>query len=114
MANNISGLKTAIRNAFMANIDAATRVSIADAFVKFYVREWVEFTQQQGNADTPANRQAFAFNLWFKFSLAMLENVTKQLKIEEAQKTVTLPTVGIDGVETELPVAPAIDIATKG
>jgi hypothetical protein len=102
MANNITKLKSDIRQAFATNLDAATLANIADAFVNTYTREWLEFTQQQGNADTPANRMQFAFNLWMKFAMNILESVTKDFVVKREISKVAIPTIGIEGINTEL------------
>lgn len=84
MPNNLSQLKKDILAALNKNLDAATKTKVANAFVASYPREWLEFTQQQGNPDTPANRMIFTTGLAFKFFLTTLDNVTRDFETKEA------------------------------
>lgn len=66
MANNIPGLKTAVIQAFTANLDAATRTKLAARFVSAYQSQWDAFIAGGGN-DTAGTRGAFAADLLFDY-----------------------------------------------
>lgn len=64
MANNISQLKTDIRTAFGANLDATTRTDLLARFVTKYPAEWAAFLAVP-NVDNATNRGIFATNMLF-------------------------------------------------
>jgi hypothetical protein len=64
MANNVAGLKAAIRQAFIDNLDATTRTKLADRYVLRFQTEW-NARVAGGTADTQANRAIFASDKLF-------------------------------------------------
>jgi len=66
MANNLNQLKTDIKTAFGANLDAATIQKVRDRFVSAYQAEW-NARVASGTLDTAANRNTFAVDKVFDY-----------------------------------------------
>lgn len=64
--NNIPQLKTDVKTAFAANLDATTVQKLRDRFVALYQSEW-NVLVASGTADTAANRANFAIGKVFDY-----------------------------------------------
>ena len=76
MANTITQLKTDIRTAFGANLDAATIADVRNAFVAKYPNQWQAFLTANSLTDTTANRNTFAGDSVFTF----INNIVKSYR----------------------------------
>lgn len=86
MANNIDGLKTAIRQAFTANLDAGTRTKLIDRFVSAYQEEW-NARVAGGTTDNATNRGIFASDKVFDY----VQNIYRSGSSRELQAAVPQP-----------------------
>jgi hypothetical protein len=66
MANNLVQLKTDIKAAFAANLDATTIQKVRDRFVSAYQSEWNQRVAT-GTVDNAANRNTFAVDKVFDY-----------------------------------------------
>jgi hypothetical protein len=86
MANNISGLKTAIQTAFTSNLDATTRQKLANRFVLAFPNEWATRVAS-GTTDNATNRGIFAIDKLFDY----LNNIYRSGSSQELVATLPQP-----------------------
>lgn len=67
MANNMVQLKTDVKTAFGANLDAATIQKLRDRFVSAYSGQFAAFLVANSLIDTVANRNTFAVECVFNY-----------------------------------------------
>jgi hypothetical protein len=85
---NIQGLKTAIINAFTANLTATERQKLRDRFVAEYQGEWNALVAA-GTVDNAANRGLFAVDKLFHY----LNDIYRAGSARENQSAVPPPEI---------------------
>jgi hypothetical protein len=77
MANNVTGLKAAIKQAFVDNLDATTRTKLSNRFVLGYQQEW-NAKVAGGTVDNATNRGDFAVDKVFDFIQSVYRSGSSQ------------------------------------